>query len=283
MDKKELYQNHGNHIVAIMPTSEFMQNHLHPVIKNSKVFKRIRTEVFADELDNQLTDVVSLKSGDDSMCMLTLLAYSPKSDTNLFISMYPELTGKIVRATIKEVFEWDNQLEATIVCCVGDFEFAFFPTDYYANKKSYFVGDTLSLEMSALGCKVEEAERGFSLEGQQAVDWLAKLGEKPTFDENGNVEPVCFNTEKLVAYINHDSKCPDEGEFQSPATDIESTSLLGVDFYKSSITIHKDEDDEGNIVELPLYFRKDFVPNIKEKDPIRGWLWIIGKMAENSD
>jgi len=277
----ELYQNHGDHIDAIMPTSEFMQNHLRPIISESKVWKKVCTEVTADDMVNQRTDVASLKFGENEMSMLTLLAYSPKSQTNLFMSIYPMLEGNVIRAKIEEVLEWDNQVEATIVCSIRNFEFAFFATDYYANKGTYNVGDTLSFELSALACKLEEAQRGFSFEGQQAIDWLAKIGQQPTYNENGEVEPVRFSLEKLVTYLNHDSKCPDEGEFQSPVTNLKSTSLLNIDFYKGDIFLHREEDESesgGNLV-LPLYFRKDFFPNVKESDPVRGWLWVIGQIA----
>jgi len=279
----ELYQNHGDHIDAIMPTSEFMQNHLRPIISESKIWKKVRTEVTAEDMENQRTDVASLKFGEGEMSMLTLLAYSSKSQTNFFMSIYPMLEGNVIRAKIEEVLEWDNQVEATIICSISDFEFAFFATDYYANKRSYNVGDTLSFELSALACKLEEAQRGFSFEGQQAIDWLAKIGQQPTYNENGEVEPVRFSLERLVTYLNHDSKCPDEGEFQSPVTNLKSTSLLNIDFYKGDIFLHRKEDeDESNSNDdlvLPLYFRKDFFPDVKESDPVRGWIWVIGQLA----
>lgn len=275
--EKELYQNHGDHIEAIMSTSIFMKNYLQKTISDSKVFKKIRTEVNAEDIDGKRTDVFSLVSGDDDMAMLTLLAYSPKSRTNFFISIYPTLRGRNILVKIEEVIEWDNKLEATVICSVGDFEFAFFATDYYANKRAYCVGDTLSIEIAALGCKVEEAGRGFSFEGQKAIDWLAKIGKKPTYNPDGNVEPIHFNTEKLVAFLNHDEKCPDEAEFQSPVYSIQSNVLLGVDFYTTKIALHKDEDDE---ITIPLYFRKDFIPLLQERTPIRGWLWVTGCISE---
>ena len=147
------------------------------------------------------------------------------------------------------MLEWDNGIEATICCSVGDFRFAFFAMDYYENKKSYVAGDSLSMDVSALGCKVKEASRGFSFEGQQAVDWLAKIGQKPDIDQSGNIQPVKFSTEKLVAFLNHDERCPDEAEFQSPITSISSTLLLDVDFYLAEMTIFRNEDGiEINII-----------------------------------
>lgn len=281
MSKRELYQNHGDHIDAIMPTAQFMKDYLQRTISDSKVLKKVRSEVTAEDMDGVRTDVFSLVSGDGDMAMLTLLAYSPKSKTNYFMSIYPTLRGRNYMVKIEDVIEWDNQVEATVICSVGDFEFAFFATDYYANKRSYCVGDTLSIEIAALGCKVEEAERGFTFEGQKAIDWLAKIGKQPTYDEQGNVEPIRFSTEKLVAFFNSDDKCPDEAQFQSPISNLSTDSLLEVPFYKGDVSIHRDEDD--NAVGIPLYFRKDFVPSVKNSDPLRGWMWLIGKIYDNND
>lgn len=88
MSKRELYQNHGDHIDAIMPTSIFMKDYLQNIISDSKVYKKVRTEVTAEDLNGARTDVFSLLYGDSDMYMLTLLAYSPKSDTYYFIPIY---------------------------------------------------------------------------------------------------------------------------------------------------------------------------------------------------
>lgn len=281
MSKRELYQNHGDHIDAIMPTSLFMKDYLQRTISDSKVFKKVRSEVTAEDMDNERTDVFSLVSDYEDMSMLTLLAYSLESKTNYFISIYPKLHGKKILVKIEDVIDWDNQIEATVICSVGDFDFAFFATDYYANKRAYCVGDTLSIEIAALGCKVEEAERGFTFEGQKAIDWLAKIGKQPTYDEQGNVEPIRFSTEKLVAFFNSDDKCPDEAQFQSPISNLCTDRLLGIEFYKGDVCIHRDEDD--NAMDIPLYFRKDFVPSVRNSDPLRGWMWLVGNIYDNND
>jgi len=274
----ELYQNHGDHIEAIMPTQQFIENHLQQIISNSEFFQKVKTEVSDEEMKNQLTDVFSLKHNEGDMNMLTLLAYSPKRQVNMFMSVYPLLKGNVVKLKVEKVYEWFNQVEATIICSVGDFEFAFFATDYYANKQSYSVGNELEIELAALACQFEEAQRGFTFEGQQAIDWLAKMGEQPTYNDKGEVEPIHFSMEKLVAYINHDEKCPDEAEFQSPISHISSTSLLKIDFYKGDIVIHRDDETDAEIV-VPIYFRKDFFSNVQESDPVRGWLWLTGQLS----
>ena len=278
--KQELYQNHGDHIDAIMPAAKFLKEHLRNIISESKVYRRVRTEVSIEELKSERTDVTALVHGTSPMRMLTLLAYSPQGKVNQFVSIYPILSGTIIRAHIERVLEWDNQLEATIECSVGDFAFAFFATDYYENKRAYIEGDEISLELSALGCKVKEAQRGFSFEGQQAIDWLAKIGETPKYSKDGSVEPGKVSAEKLVAFMNHDEKCPDEAAFQSPAVGISKSEIIGIGFYRTMITIHRDENDKA--ISIPLYFRKDMCPNIKSKDPISGWIWVVGNIYSQS-
>lgn len=276
--KKELYQSHGDHIDAIMPREDFLKD-LPEKINASKFLKKGRTEVTAEGMNRTLTDVFTLAYGDGDMKMLTLFAYSPVQQTHYVISFFPALHGKNITVKVTDVLEWDNQVEATIVCAAGNFEFAFFATDYFANKSAYRIGDTVSVEIAALGFKIEEAERSFSFEGQKATDWLAKMGRKPDYDENGNVEPVRFSTENLVAFLNTDDKCPDEAQFQSPVTDLSSESLFGIDFHKGTITIHRD-DENAATVSIPIYFRKEFFPTVKNTDPLRGWIWLVGNMPD---
>lgn len=278
--RTKLYQTHGDHIDAIMPTSVFMKDYLQRVLSDSKVYRKVRTVVSTDEIPSERTDVFSLRYGQGNMSMLSLIAYSSRKEANLFMSTYPLLEGKSIRVKIDDVLEWDNGIEATICCSVDDFQFAFFAMDYYENKKSYASGDSMSIDVSALGCKVKEASRGFSFEGQQAVDWLAKIGQKPDIDQSGNIQPVKFSTEKLVAFLNHDERCPDEAEFQSPINSISLTSLFDIDFYSAEIAIRRGEN--GDDIIIPLYFRKDMLPNVKEEDPISGWIWVLGQLTTNT-
>ena len=275
----KLYQTHGDHIDAIMPTSVFMKDYLQRVLSDSKVYRKVRTVVTTDEIPSEKTDVVSLLHGQGNMSMLSLIAYSSQKESNIFMSTYPLLKGKSIQVIIDDVLEWDNGIEATICCSVGDFRFAFFAMDYYENKKSYVAGDSLSMDVSALGCKVKEASRGFSFEGQQAVDWLAKIGQKPDIDPSGNIQPVKFSTERQSVVLGKSVRCPDEAEFQSPITGISSTSLLNVDFYLADITISRGEDGSG--INIPLYFRRDMFPTVKENDPVSGWIWVLGQLTTN--
>ena len=276
----ELYMNHGDHLDSIMSAKTLMSRYLKTIVQDAKSWKQARTFVTTADMYEEKTDVFSLMYGEGNMRMLVIAAASTKNNTNEFMALYPVTTGVPTEVKIDKIIEWDNQIEATVFCSVGEFEFAFFPVDYYCNKKKYKVGETMTVDLSAIGMSVEEAQRGFQFEEQQAVDWLAKIGEKPDYDENGNVMPVKFSMEKLVAFINKDSKCPDEAEFQSPVAELEKTSVLGVDFYKSDITICRRDTDDGELeVSIPLYFRQDFFPTVQKEDPIRGWLWVTGSVT----
>ena len=270
----ELYQCHGDHIDAIIPSQTFVNEVLPKVLQEGKMDKRVLGYVTSDSMDSVYTHVFGLSFGDGTMRMYGLLAANHHENNNEFVSVYPWLEGSTLQVQIDKVIEWDNQLEATIKCSLGDTTLAFFALDYFNHKDLYKVGSILPIDMAALGMRVEEADRGFTFEGQKAIDWLTKIGEKPSFDKDGNVEPVKFNTEHLVSYFVTDSKCPDEGEFQSPVQALDSASLLGVDFHKAQIMIHRTADDEEYSV--PLYYRKDMLPDVKQDDPIRGWLWLTG-------
>ena len=198
-------------------------------------------------LRQQKADVFSLMYGESDVRILSLIACSKEDNKNMYMSSYPVAKGKTFEVKIDKVIEWDNQIEATVLCSIDGFEFAFFPIDYYCNKNKYKVGRTISVELSALAMKAQEGQRGFQFEGQQAIDWLAKIGQAPTYDEQGNVEPVIFNMENLVAFIDKNSKCPNEAEFQSPGTGLDVYSLLDVELYKTNIMICRREIDDKEL------------------------------------
>ena len=277
----ELYMNHGDHLDCIMPATELLSKHLQPIIQESKFWKSAHTEVTTDDMYEEVTGVFSLMYGEGEVRMLTTLAASEKTNSSLFMSIYPFGKGVPYEVVVDKVLEWDNQVEATILCSIGEFDFAFFPVDYYCNKEKYKEGAKLTVDLSALGMRVEEGQHGFQFEGQQAIDWLAKTGQEPNYDENGNVEPVKFSLENLVAFLNTNSKCPDEAEFQSPVGEVkDAASILGVEFYKTDVIICRRNTEDGELeVTVPLYFRKEFFPEAKKGDPIRGWLWVTGSVT----
>lgn len=274
----ELYQNHGDHIEALMSPKEFIKQ-LPDFMKESQVATKVKTLVSLEGYENQESEAFILSYGNRDRTIAIMIAYNPTEDTNEFVSAYPVFfDGEPYNITIEKVVEWDNHLEATVYATIGYFDFAFFPTDYLGNKEAYVPGKIINVKLSALAMKAEEAERGFEFSGEQALNFLSKIGQSPTYDENGKMEPVKFSTANMVAYLASDDKCPDEAQFQSPVTRVNQCRFLGVGFWSCDIVVHRDEENGKDLL-VPLYFRRDFVPNLHDGDPVRGWLWLMGEIA----
>lgn len=272
----ELFQSNGSRIETFFELDGFVKNLLKPMIDASAVKHQLQRTVVFDNGASEHTEVFGLVFGDTALGFTTLIATNHGSETNEIMGIFPEIPGIPQRVKIEEVLVWDNQLCATVRCSVEGFDFAFFATDFYYNKEKYLESEYLDIELAAFAPNAEEADRGFSFEGQKAVDWLAKMGQEPTYNEDGTVQPVTFSTEKLVAYLTLEKKAPDEAQFQSPAGPVESLSFVGMDLYKTSIAIR----GEGADFRVPIIFRKDLIPNLEEGMPIRGYSCLIGKIVE---
>ena len=222
------------------------------------------------------TVVLGLLFGDESLGFVTLLATNSGRQTNEIMGLFPIADGVVQRVHIDEVLVWNNQICATIRCSVNGYQFAFFATDYYFNWEKYLDNEYMDINLAAFACAAEEAERGISFEGQKAVDWLAKIGQEPTYNEDGSVQPVQFSTERLVAYLTVESKAPDEAQFQSPAGPVECISIAGVELFKTDITIRGEDAD----FHVPIFIRRELIPALVEGMPIRGYSCMIGKIAE---
>lgn len=273
----ELYMSHGDHISAVLPAEEFVQDHIGSMIQKAWLWRKTRATACLFDPEERETTVFSLYDGDGTMGFLIICAANEEKGNNEFVSAYPMMAGEKVTVHVDRVMEWDNMIEATVLCSVGDFSFAFFPVDYYVNKSVYQAGGEIAVDLSAIAILAQEGERGFSFEGQKAVDWLSKIGQDPDYDENGNVVPVRFSLEDLVAYLSLDFKAPDEAEFQSKVCHLRNEKLCGVDFCCGDIKIHNGEG-HGDIC-VPLYFRRDFVPGVQDGDPLRGVLWLTGNIS----
>ncbi len=259
---EELYQAHKEHIDAIMPSEKFIKQ-LPDMINSSIGFHT----TYLDEYK-----IFALRHNNTDLDFITLIQ-TGKSQNSQFITSFPYLTGETVTAEIVSVLVWNNKLEATIKCKINDFEFAFFATDYYMNRDFYTLGSKHRINLSALGLKVTSGDDGFSFTDQTAVDFLSKIGEKPTLNEDGDVEPVNFSLKELVYYLMTDDRCPDEAEFHSPIDHIERTAILGNDFYKADIILNRDSD-----ISVPLYFPQSHIECPSSDHPIQGWLWLMGNL-----
>ncbi len=274
-EAEALYQVHGDHIGAIMDAEEFMKKHLPTMIQDGVMHKKVETTCVMDDGVAERTNVFALLYGKGDIQTLALIVYSKRRNTNEFVSVYPYMKGKLHEVVIEKVLEWSNGVEATIKVSIGDHDCAFFATDYYCNKERYTAGRKAVVELSALGINVQEGHKGFDFQGQEVLDFLAKIGEQPELDEDGSVKPLHFSMEQTVMCIATDEKCPDEAEFQSPVEEVAYCSVAGVPFVRCGINIT--DPDEPCMV--PLYFRKDFLPDVSQGQSVSGWLWLTGQMA----
>lgn len=276
----ELYETHGDHHAPFVQDDE-LREFINDMMKESKLFMTTDAVVSFDNNVTGLSRVASLKyignENIDDISYLALVAYNPAEDTNEFVSCYSYLQGNSVLVEVIDILEWEDQIEATIKCKYSSYDesfvFHFFATDYYFNKEKYKIGAKIHVGIAASSGNVKEASRGFTFEGQKAVDFLTKMGKEPTYNENGEVEPVRFSTESLIAFLPNDSKCPDMAEFQSPVRELQYDS-----FYNSTVKRCIIKINQDTRLEIPLFF--NCVPNLREGDPVTGWLWLTGRLSD---
>ena len=278
-DKTSIHQGHGHHHAPFFRDEEFIY-HLNDIIQTSKPENSIETDVYLDDTDGKFTtNVIGLLYESGKVGYISLLALNKAKDHYEFISCYPYLNGSVHDVEIEEVFEWSNCIEATVKCVYRnadddeDFEFYFFATDYYLNKSRYQVGAKIRLNIAASALHAQQGSLGFELTGQSAIDFLANGGEEPTYNANGEVEPVKFSTAETVAFIPSDDCVPDMGEFMSPIKVIDTD----MPFFDSEIScgeimIHRDPD-----FKVLLYYSAE--TNIAPGYPIMGHLWLSGRIA----
>ena len=95
-------------------------------------------------------------------------------------------------------------------------------------------------------------------------------------DEDGNLLPVTFICDNLVAYLDHDESCPDDAEFISPIEECEDFVFMGKKFVKATISISHEPEE----MFVPLYFKKEMLNNIEKGMPVRGYLWMQGQISD---
>lgn len=272
-------QGHGDHIGTIMEPQDYLKNYIQDAMKSSKVGEVADIVIPFDSLLAANRKVVSLNYGDSDLAMRSIIISVPENNQNAFASCFPVLESKhIVPLTIEKVEEWDGEYEASITAHTEwDFNIHFFPTDYFAHKQDYIVGKKLNIALSAFAYSAKETDHGFDFIGQQAIDFLAKLGEKPNRDEDGNIKPVHFDTSKLVTYLPGD-EYPEDAQIQSPVTNIESCHFLDTDFYLCDMTVHRPAMDGDIDIPARLCIRKDLLKGVSLKDgtPVMGVIWLQG-------
>ncbi len=272
----EICQVHGNHIGGVIEPEVFLRDHIQTVLSEASAGQTAKIDIRNNSGESAETTVVSLLYGSEQISLVSLLVQGEKSFE--YRSTYPQMRGAPCSVVIDEVLEWSNRIEATILCHYKHWDFAFFATDYVFKKEFYKVGRTLTIDLAGLALYAEESPKGFEFTGQDAVNWLAKIGKQPTYTKNGDIEPVRFSLTEMVAFLMRDKTFPDEYEFQSPVRNIHEVNLLNVPFYVCDIDIFR--EDENGDVSIPLYLRQEFLHNLKAKMPVRGVLWLSGRVSE---
>lgn len=270
--KPECYQGHGDHIDTIMDPDEFLEKHL-PEVGTWTFFDTAHTNITHNEYHDDEGDLLVVKTGDD-MGMIALMLNNAKAKRIDFVCTYPFHKGIPHKLTIKKVAEWDSQVEAVVYAETEEMPIAFYATDYYTNKKRYVPGAELDIELAASAYKIVEGERETVLDAETSARMRSDMGIEPEYDKDGNVLPMILSNEKLVAYLPHNEEFPDDAEFASSIKSVEQVSLFGIDFIKAVISIcHEPEETY-----VPLYFKKEYLPNAKKGTLVRGFLWMQGKI-----
>ena len=270
--KPECYQGHGGHIQTIIEPEEFLENHL-PEVGTWTFFDTAHVNISHDEYDDDEGDLLVVKTGGD-MGMVALLLNNEKVGRLDFVCTYPFHKGIPHKLKIKKVAEWDSQVEAVVYAETEEMNIAFYATDYYTNKAKYLPGEELEIELAASGYKVVEGEEKTVLDAETSAKMRNDMGIEPEYDDEGNVLPMELYHNELVAYLSHNEEFPDDAEFASPIKSVEQVSLFGIDFIKAVISIcHEPEETY-----VPLYFKKEYLPNAQKGTLVRGFLWMQGKI-----
>ena len=245
-----------------------------PEIVKWTFFDTAHTKITHEEYDDEEGDLLVVKTGDD-MGMIALMLNNQKTNRIEFVCTYPFHKGLPHKLKIKKVAEWKSQVEAVVYAELDTMPIAFYATDYYANKAKYVPGAELDIELAASGYHVVEGEEKIVLDAETSARMRKDMGIEPECDEDGNVLPMELYNNQLVAYLRPKDEFPDDAEFASPVESVEECSLFGIEFIKAVISISHDSEETY----VPLYFKKEFLPNVKKGSLLRGFLWMQGKIS----
>lgn len=269
---------HGNHWDCVEEIDKVLDEIFPSMIqKGNKIEKsEIIAKYFGDKTPTA-TEVFTI-TDEAELTTKVLVAVNPEIQINEAVCAYPFIQSKeknIVQLEITEINEWEHLIEAVITGKTEDDQtISFFDTSYFLHKESYKIGETYDFAISALGYNVKiQEEKSLSLEGQDAIDWLEKIEEEPTYDEKGNVEPFVFHLSQFVIFMQLNKECPDDAEFLSPISSIETIRAFDKDFYKFKITLLRFPE-----IEINLYAKTDFFDQKpKVGDLLTGFMWLQGE------
>lgn len=279
---EDSYQCHGNHWDCVLADLEKeFAGLLKTAVENASVIcGEVETDYNLDEgiQHGRIAELEYSEKPDDEISIRLIISHTEES--NQLISMYPCVkAGVSILLKITEITEWQNGVEAWIRGELADGRsISFFDANYAVNKDKYKIDEQYNFVIGALAYNAKEPEsKGFSFEGQKAIDFKAKLGEAPEYDEDGNVKPIYFSTETLCALF-QTSLALDDAEYITTVEDIKTVSALGKSFWKFD-TLYRSEDD-GDL-KIPTFVLKSEKNKALDKaTQIQGVLWLTGYLAE---
>lgn len=270
---------HGNHWASVTNREDWVKDYLPEMLTNGKLEDEslVHGVFFENEFPTD-EKVFAIRADSDMLSGLSLIAANEAVKQNLLVTFYPFVReGTVHRMKLTDILEWPEQIEAILTASAeNDFPISFFDTKYFKNKSNYEIGEEYDFSISAIAYSAEIPERSFSFEGQDAINFLQRTGREPQFNAQGKVDPVVFDTSKLVALLPIDKNYPHEYEFQSPIHSIHETKFVGEAFYEFSIFVHREPDIPITLISKKVFFNT--IPKVN--DPLRGTMWMQGYLAE---
>lgn len=273
-------QCHGNHWDCILTEDNEFEKILPMSLEKSAVYGQIEADYILDNKMHGTVSVLEYDGGSEGPLVIRNVIAENEEKANTLASGYPVVRdGTLLPITITEIKEWTNGLEAWIEGELSDGRpITFFDADYALNKEKYEVGKSYDFIIGCLSYTAEEPEsKGFKFEGQQAIDFKAKMGEEPEYDDGGHVKAIEFSTASLCAFMQV-GHAPDEVEFISTVETVQEVQSFNKTFWKYDVVYRADGDTE---IFIPMYTVKtDENKSLENADQIQGVAWITGYLAK---
>lgn len=274
------YQCHGDHWDCILqnPKEEFGLL-ISESIKKGSLYAETESDYKLDEkpLHGKVA-MLEYDGGNPESEIVIRTVVAADDDKKLqLVSGYPLVkNGVELSLKITEIEEWQNGLEAWITAELQNgLILTFFDTDYAVNKEKYEIGNSYNFVIGALAYDAEEpASKGFSFEGQEAIDFKAKLGEEPEYDDNGNVKPINFSTESLCAFF-QTGHAKDDAEFITTVENIKNADAFGNTFWKFNVIYRANSEEDDTKIPTCVLKTKDN-SSLDATTQIQGLLCLTG-------
>ena len=290
-EKFDADQGHGNHIDTISScetTEQFICSWLQKSVQEGDLLWKTKSPIncsFGSEMPERMK-FIAIGSGREPVRLNALIAVVEEGQRNTLVSAYPECDGAEVEVKLTSIHEWAAGVEATLEGTVlgeAERQIAFFDTRYALHKGTYRIGATYTFRLAAFAYNaavVPKPEREFRMTGEAAAKRRQALGQKPEFEKDGSIKPLVFSMDQMVAFFQSSAAYPDDAEFQSPVfKPVKAVKGFDTSFYRLEIAIAREDSD----IVVPLIARQSlFATKPRKGDPIRGHLWLQGRLAEDN-